>query len=107
MVTHGINRSNLVKPTRVERDANGAVFNNNKNIYGYFYTYTTLREDGTIWYWGGDDYNLFAGTEAITEPRQISPQGLKFKKVSMGKTIIGLTTDGQVYQWFKGGSLLR
>jgi len=94
-----VSKRNSMIPIRVEDDTTGAAFGNNKNIYGYFFSYATIREDGSIWYWGADDYNFYPGSEIITKPICISAPGVKYTKIHMGKTIIGLTSTGEVHQW--------
>jgi len=88
--------------TRWNTDATGAAFNGNASIYGYFYTYLSIRNDGSIWYWGGDDYKFYGGT-AISQPVKLNqPAGVKFVKLAMGSSLLGLTATGDVYQWNKG-----
>ncbi|TXJ28312.1 MAG: hypothetical protein E6Q24_05910 [Chitinophagaceae bacterium] len=97
-----VGRRTSVIPDRINADTTGAVFNNNKSIYGYFFTYVTLKNDGSLWYWGNDDYDLYAGSAVITKPIKLSPAGVTFTKVSLGRKILALTTDGRVYEWSQG-----
>ena len=97
-----VGRRTSVIPDRINADTTGAVFNNNKSIYGYFFTYITLKNDGSLWYWGNDDYDLYAGSAVITKPIKLSPAGVTFTKVSLGRKILALTTDGRVYEWSQG-----
>ncbi|HEU4471297.1 MAG TPA: T9SS type A sorting domain-containing protein [Flavisolibacter sp.] len=96
---------NNTVPVRWNTDTTGAAFNNNIAIYGYYPTYTSIRSDSSLWYWGEDNYNLFPGTAWITKPIKLSPPGMKVKKVVMGGKILVLTTNGQVWEWTKNGSL--
>ncbi|MHA4808139.1 PKD domain-containing protein [Flavitalea flava] len=95
---------NTTPMSRVSTDATGGPFNNNVAIYGFSTTYTSIRTDGSLWLWGTDVYNLYGGAK-ITQPVQLSPAGMKVKKVVMGGRIIVLTQDGQVYDWTNGGGL--
>ena len=90
--------------TRWNTDATGAAFNNNVAIYGYFYTYLSIRTDGSIWYWGGDDYKFYGGT-AVSVPTKLNqPAGVKFVKLATGNSLLGLTSTGDVYEWDKGST---
>ena len=100
-----VSRTNQITVDRITTDTTGAPFNGNVAIFGYFFTYFTIKQDGSVWMWGGDDYRLIPGTTPITKPVRISPVGMKFKKIAPGGTIVGLTTTGEVYEWFKDGSL--
>lgn len=91
-------------PTKYTIDTLGNQFNDNLNIYGYFYTYLTKRADSSLWYWGGDDYNLFAGTNQIVRPIKLSQGTAKYRDVHMGRYIYGLTTAGDIDRWSKSGS---
>ena len=94
-------------PTRFDLDTTEAAFNNNIKVYGYGIasTYATIRSDSSVWYWGQDHYNLYAGTGAILKPIKLSPVGMKFKKLAMGfYRIVGLTTNGEVWEWLRNGS---
>ncbi len=93
-------------PVRIETDTTGLPFNGNIAVYGYYYTYISIRSDSSLWYWGADNYNLYSGTDTIKKPIRISPEGMKVKKVAMGGlNIIVLLTNGEVWQWSKNGSL--
>ena len=90
--------------TRWEKDTTGAAFNKNVSIYGYFYTYFSIRTDGSIWYWGGDDYRFY-GSKPINQPIKLNqPAGVKFVKLALGASVLGLTATGDVYQWNKGSN---
>src|SRR5262249_9791244 len=92
---------------RYDTTASGAPFDNNIAIYGYFHTLLTVRSDSSLWYLGGDDYNLFGNNNgnANLPPVQLSPPGMKIKKVAAGARIVVLTTNGQVWEWTHGGGL--
>ena len=89
---------------RFDKDAYGAPFNGNVSIYGYFFTYLTIRQDGSIWYWGGDDYKLYGGRTLDAPVKLHQPPGVKFSKVSTGNALLALSTTGDVYYWEKGDS---
>ncbi|MBN9385215.1 MAG: T9SS type A sorting domain-containing protein [Chitinophagaceae bacterium] len=89
--------------TRWDKDAYGNAFNGNVSIYGYFFTYLSIRNDGSIWYWGGDDYKFYGG--AVAAPVKLhTPAGVKFTKISTGNALMALSTTGDVYYWDKGDS---
>jgi len=92
--------------TRWDTDATGAPFNGNKTIYGYFYTYLSIRNDGSIWYWGGDDYQFYSsnGTSIDHPVRLHTPPGVQFTKLAPGNTLLALATNGDVYAWSTGDS---
>jgi hypothetical protein len=93
-------------PIRIETDTTGAAFNNNIAVFGYYFTNVSIRSDSSLWYWGQDNYNLYAGTNPITRPIKLSPAGMKVKKVAMGgSNLVVLLTNGQVWQWTRNGSL--
>jgi hypothetical protein len=97
-----LNNGGAVTAVRWNTDTTGAAFDGNTSIYGYFYTYLSIRSDGTIWYWGGDDYKFYGGT-SITRPIKINqPAGVKFVKLATGNSLLGLTATGDVYEWDKG-----
>jgi len=101
-----------VNTTRIDKDATGAPFNGNTYIDAYGHVAMTIRTDGSVWYFGQDVFSLFykggdpnamVGTTML--PMQLSPAGWKFKKVLFcSNGILGLTTDGAVYQWTFNGS---
>lgn len=76
-------------------------------VAGAFYVFTFARStDSSLWYYGNNDYNFFVGTNPITKPLQISPTGMKIKKVVMGpRKILVLTTNGQVWEVKLNGGL--
>ena len=99
-------------PTRIDTDTTGAAFNNNISIYGCGAvgggnirpTFCSIRSDSSVWYWGHNNYNFFGGARPI-KPIQLSPGGMKFKKIAMSYyKIVGLTTAGDVYEWVINGS---
>ncbi|MDO6430590.1 T9SS type A sorting domain-containing protein [Flavitalea sp. BT771] len=92
--------------TRVNTDATGAAFTGNVSLYGYFYTYLSIRNDGSIWYWGGDDYHFYSSSgTTITAPKKLhTPPGVQFTRIATGNALMALTTTGDVYIWGKGDS---
>lgn len=98
--------------SRVSLDTSGAAFNNNIAVFGCGAvgggnirpTFCTIKSDSTVWYWGDNHYNFFGGGRPI-KPIQLSPAGMKFKKLAMNYyKIVGLTTAGDVYEWTLNGS---
>lgn len=98
---------------RLNTDTAGNAFNGNIYIDAYANTVVTIRSDSSVWYFGMDSYNLFytggilggTGSGTTMLPTQLSPAGMKFKKVLLGgNKIVGLTTAGDVYVWLPGGS---
>jgi len=97
---------------RVDTDTTGAAFSGNIFIDGYSNAVVTIRADSSIWYGGKDVYSLFYSggslvfsTGTTMKFTQLSPAGMKFKKVLCGGNgIIALTTDGKVYKWANNGS---
>ena len=98
--------------TRIDTDTTGAAYGGNWYIDAYGHAGVTIRADSSVWFFGMDILSLFyAGgnpfsmTGTIIAPTQLSPAGMKFKKVLFGgASILGITTTGQVYQWVSGGS---
>ncbi|MBN8855025.1 MAG: hypothetical protein BGO55_03870 [Sphingobacteriales bacterium 50-39] len=101
-----------VNTTRIDVDATGAPFNGNKYIDAYGHVAMTIRNDGSVWYFGLDIFSLFnkggdplGMTGVAMAPMQLSPAGWTFKKVLFTwDGILGLTTSGQVYKWSNKGS---
>jgi len=95
---------------RLDKDSTGAPFSDNWYVDAYGHTAITIRPDSSVWYFGIDVFSLFYPggdlvlmTGARMAPTQLSPPGLKFKKALFGgNKIVGLTTNGQVYQWLAG-----
>ena len=95
---------------RMDTDTTGGPFSGNWYVDGYGHTGLTIRADSSVWYYGVDCYSFFypggslINMSGITmKPTQLSPAGLKFKKVLFGGNgLIGLTTTGQVYKWLAG-----
>jgi hypothetical protein len=100
----------LPRTARTETDTLGRPFDGNHFVDAYAHTCMTIRGDSSIWYLGVDAFSLFYPngnlvlmTGAMMQPTQLSPKGVKFKKVLFGGIrIIGLTTTGEVYQWLAG-----
>jgi len=98
---------------RQNTDSAGLPYNGNIFVDAYAGTVVNIRSDSSVWYWGVDSYNMFytggilGGTASGTKmpPMQLSPAGMKFKKVLLGgNKIVGLATNGSVYVWLPGGS---
>jgi len=88
---------------RTDVDASGKPFDGNIFVDAYANCTATIRRDGSIWFMGNDYYHLFQKSDdKVFPPTQISPRGMKFKKVLLGGyRILALTTDGQVYEWVR------
>jgi len=89
---------------RYDVDATGAAFNGNIAVYDYANTTTTIRSDGSVWYFGDDTFHLFHSKGLVAmKPTRLSPAGMVVKKIAMGGTrIVALTTAGDVYEWVAG-----
>ncbi|HEY4111643.1 PKD domain-containing protein [Puia sp.] len=98
--------------TRMDTDTTGAAFSGNWYVNAYGHAFVTIRADSSAWYGGKDVFSMFYSggnlntqTGTTMAPGQLSPAGMKFKKVLMANVrIIGLTTAGDVYVWTAGGS---
>jgi hypothetical protein len=95
---------------RAETDSLGQPFHDNWFVDAYAHTCATIRADSSIWYLGVDAFSLFYPggnlvlmTGATMRPTQLSPPGMKFRKVLFGGIrLVALTTTGQVYEWVAG-----
>jgi len=89
---------------RMDTDSSGAPFDNNIAVFAYSNTTLTIRRDGSVWYFGNDDYHLLTKTGAShLRPVRLSPKGMTVKKLALGTThILALTRNGQVYEWLYG-----
>jgi alpha-tubulin suppressor-like RCC1 family protein len=90
---------------RYDTDTTGAPFDKNVRVFAYQNTTLTIRSDGSVWYFGNDDYHLLtpAGANNL-RPIQLSPKGMIVKKLALGGyRIVALTKSGQVYEWTYGG----
>jgi hypothetical protein len=89
---------------RIDTDSSGAPFDGNKTIYGYANGHTSIRADGSLWYWGDDTFHLVHQSGGVwIRPMRISPPGMKVRKVVMGYfRILVLTDEGQVWEWDRG-----
>lgn len=95
------NKSTTAK--QVMTDVTGKPFTGNVSCAAYFSTNFTIKSNGTVWFWGRDDYKQVPGAEAIPNPVQLkAPAGVKFKKLSCGNTLLALATNGDVYEYVKG-----
>jgi len=96
---------------RIPKDTTGKPFDKNWYIDAYAHICATIRADSSIWYFGIDAFSFFYPggnvvmmTGATMLPTQLSPPGMKFKKIVFGGArIVALTTHGQVYE-FRYGS---
>ncbi len=88
--------------TRIDTDTTERPFDRNTAIFGYANTHTSIRPDGSLWYWGDDTFHLcHASGSAAIRPMRLSPPGMKVKTAAMGlHRIVVLTTNGQVWEWF-------
>lgn len=95
--------NNLSITSRTDLDASGQSFDDNVFVDAYANCVATIKRDGSIWYLGNDYYHLFQREDMkMFAATQISPKGMKFKKVLLGGyRILALTTDGQVYEWVR------
>ena len=91
---------------RFDTDSSGNAFNGNTSVYAYENTCTTIKSDGSVWYFGDDTFHLFHSSGGVNmRAMQLSPAGMAFKKIVMGgNRIVGLTTAGDVYEWVSKGS---
>jgi hypothetical protein len=99
-----LNRQGGAITTHLSTDTLGRAINDAVKSWGYFYDYMFLRADGSVWYFGNDDYGFLPGTAVITKPIQISPAGMKVKDVAMGGKVLFLTTNGEVWEMTKNSS---
>jgi len=99
-------RDTLYKAIRVNTDTTGVAFNNNVEIRTYASTWITRKSDGSLWYGGNDEYNLYPGTNALARPIRFGSLDVTYTSVSMGKNkIVALTSTGDYHEWSTGGSL--
>ena len=89
---------------RMDTDTLGNPLNDVQSVYGYFFTGACIRTDGSIWYFGQDDYHFYsAGGITMNKPIKLNqPPGVQFKALAMGVDLLGLTTTGDVYYWALG-----
>lgn len=95
--------------TRVNTDTTGADFNDLAALYSYFGAFFAPSIDSTkLWAWGvKDSYKWLDGTGLRTyKPYVIwtAPAGKKIKKLATGRTVMILTTTGEVYERSTGAS---
>jgi alpha-tubulin suppressor-like RCC1 family protein len=89
---------------RFDTDSSGAPFDRNQSVFAYSNTTLTIRTDGSVWYFGNDDYHLLTKNGGVNmRPIQLSPKGMVVKKLVLGAgRIVALTREGQVYEWLYG-----
>lgn len=100
----------IPRSVRISEDTSGRPFDGNWYVDAFAHTCVTIRADSSIWYLGIDAFSLFYPkgdlvymTGAKMKPTQLSPPGMKFKKVVFGGfRIVALTTRGEVYEWTYG-----
>jgi hypothetical protein len=93
-----------IQTDRYDTDSSGAPFDKNQAVFAFSNTTLTIRTDGSVWYFGNDDYHLLtkAGGNNM-RAIQLSPKGMIVKKLVLGGTrIVALTSAGQVYEWLYG-----
>lgn len=92
--------------TRVDVDTTGAAFNGITDVGALTMTYFAIKNDGTLWMWGNDNYTLFgADPNAKLKPIQIpgQPSGKKVTRViPTNAEILILMQTGEVYEIQKG-----
>ena len=91
-----------ITPVKIATDTTGKPFTGNISCVGYFGTYATLKEDGTIWIWGRDAWALFSdlGSATLSRPVKLKmPPGVKFKKIRAGNKLVALASNGAVYEY--------
>ncbi|MBO9658326.1 MAG: hypothetical protein J7527_05830 [Chitinophagaceae bacterium] len=99
-----LNRQGGAVTNHLSTDTLGRTINDAVKCWGYFYDYMFLRADGSVWYFGNDDYGFLPGTAVITKPIQISPAGMKVKDVAMGGKVLFLTESGEVWERTKNST---
>lgn len=90
---------------RIDTDTTGAAFSGNEKVWVHMSTFITLKADGSLWYGGKDDYNLFAGNNAILQPIKFGMEDTVYTDVSVGRSILAITSSGTVHEWNQNGSL--
>jgi len=91
-----------INATRITTDTLGNPFLNNIQPQALFNTNFTLKSDGSVWTWGNDDLNFYAGSAKITKPIKL-PSSVKYKKISVGAFgLLALSDNGDVYEYRKG-----
>jgi len=88
-------------------DINGNIFDKNVRVRGYLHQWLTIRQDGTLWSWGYDNWKQFGtnvGIEYPARPMQM-PAGVQFKDVDVSENCItALATNGDVWQYNIGNT---
>jgi hypothetical protein len=95
---------------RIPKDSTGSPFDGNRFVDAYAHVCLTIRADSSVWYFGIDAFSLFyPGGDVIRMtgrtmlPTRLSPPGMKFRKVLFGgNKLLGLTSEGRVYEWRYG-----
>lgn len=99
--------------TMIDTDSLGNTFTNIKMCAQYWQSYTAkgwyaVKNDSTLWVWGGDDIGGFRGTGAaqqfITRPVQYTaiPNGRKVTQIVAGTFALALAADGTAWTWGSG-----
>lgn len=98
--------------TTYATQSGGGAFNNNAKVYGWFQTFLTIKNDGTLWYFGNDAEtygSLNLTGSVINQPVQLTQPtgGRVISKVVIGdqdtRSFIVLCTDGTVWTYTRGG----
>jgi len=87
---------------QVTKDSKGNAFSGISQITGYVNTNLALKKDGTVWYWGADYLNLF-GSNQLSPVALPIPSGVTFTKIVEQSPLLGLDSNGGVWEW-KAGS---
>jgi hypothetical protein len=88
--------------TQFAVDTTGATFDSIAVVNCYADTYSGIKSsDSSLWYWGTDILKIIYSSGAVNmKPLQISPSGMKVKKVVMGGSrVLILTYTGEVWEW--------
>jgi alpha-tubulin suppressor-like RCC1 family protein len=99
--------------TMIDTDSLGNTFGDVKMCAQYWQSYTAkgwyaLKNDSTLWVWGGDDIGGFRGTgtaqQFITRPVQYTaiPNGRKVTQIVAGTFALALAADGTAWTWGAG-----
>lgn len=99
----GISSGSDSVPYKVIEDISGNVFNNVISIQEYMGSNIAVKADGTVWFWGEDNLNLYGGNVLL--PRQMAfPTGVKITKLVHAYPILALDSTGTVWQWGYGNT---
>lgn len=88
-------------PLQVPKDSTGNVFSNLSQVVGWYSTNIARKADGTVWYWGQDYLNLF-GKNVLVPTALVIPTGVSIAKIIAQSPLLGLDTNGGVWEWRTG-----